>query len=317
MSSGFSEVVISVETIGRLRDALTQTAGWKATDLPDAPAEQYAAWHVPKSCTRIEQCLLTAENDEAGRIRLVKFHGTSGEVMRSSQRTWDTGGIFDIDVYVSDVDTNYRELQRHGWTAYGEPTDYSWGGFEVRQSLAHSPDGIAVGMLQPYGKILIDLPDYKHMSRAFNSAQIVRDFDESLAFYTEKLGWKTLVNTVVVDEEEPGREVMGIPMPLAKSVERRVAIIHPNGTNDGSAELIEMREIQGRHFGDRCVAPNLGYLCLRFPVENLGQYVTELKQRNVEFYTEPTKLLIDPEGLANCFSLRTPDGAVLEFYELI
>jgi catechol 2,3-dioxygenase-like lactoylglutathione lyase family enzyme len=236
--------------------------------------------------------------------------------MRSSQRTWDTGGIFDIDVYVKDVDSLYRELQRHGWTAFGEPVDYAWGGFEVRQSLAISPDGIAIGMLQPYGKVLIDLPEFTHMSRAFNSAQMVRDFDESLSFYVDKLGWKTLVNTVVKDAEEPGRDVMGIPMPLAQSIERRVAILHPDGTNEGSAELIEMREIQGRHFGDRCVAPNIGYLVARFPIKDIKAYADDLAQRGVALYSPLMEMQIDPYGIATVFSVRTPDGAILEFFEV-
>jgi hypothetical protein len=60
-ANGFSEIVISVEDISRLRDALTKEAGWTAVELPDAPPEQHTAWHVPTECKRIEQCLLTAE----------------------------------------------------------------------------------------------------------------------------------------------------------------------------------------------------------------------------------------------------------------
>jgi catechol 2,3-dioxygenase-like lactoylglutathione lyase family enzyme len=314
--SGFTEIVISVDDIAKLRDALVKVANWSVAALPDAPREQFAAWHVPASCTRIEQVLLTAENDTDGRVRLVKFHGTDGVVMRSSQRTWDTGGVFDFDVYVNDVDSQYREFQRHGWTAFGEPVDYSWGGFEVRQSLALSPDGIAIGMLQPYGKVLIDLPEYQFMSRAFNSAQIVRDFDASLAFYQDKLGWQVLVSSVVKDTDEPGRDVMGIPMPLAHTTERRVAILHPQGINDGSTELIEMREIQGQHFGPRCVAPNLGYLSLRYPVQGLSSYAQELQERGVEFYSAPATLAIEPYGDTESFSIRSPDGAILEFFEI-
>lgn len=316
LGSGFNEIVISVEEISGLRDALTQVAGWTATDLSDALPEQHAAWHVPSECTRIEQCLLTAENDSTGHLRLIKFYDTNGVVMRSSQRTWDIGGIFDVDVYVKDVDRMYRELQRAGWTAFGDPVDYSWGGFDVRQSLALTPDGIAFGMLQPYGKVLIDLPEYSRMSRAFNSAQIVEDFDESLAFYTEKLGWKPLVNTVVKDTEEPGRDVMGIPMPLAKSVERRVAILHPQGTNEGSAEIIEMREIQGKHFGDRCIAPNIGYLAARFPVIDLEAYAEDLARRHVKFYSDPSEFVVEPYGLVQSLSVRSPDGAILEFFKI-
>ena len=51
--NGFTEVVISVEDIARIRNAFTGVAGWTFNDLPDAPAEQFSAWHVPDSCERI------------------------------------------------------------------------------------------------------------------------------------------------------------------------------------------------------------------------------------------------------------------------
>ena len=316
--NGFTEVVISVEEIPRISDTFTSLAGWTLTPLPDAPAEQFAAWHVPDSCTRIEQILLTAENDSTGHVRLVKFHGcTDTKIMRSSQRAWDTGGIFNMNVYAHDNDKIYRALQKKGWTALGDPTDYAWAGFEVRETVAMSPDGFGIGMLQPYGIILIELPEYQHMSRAFNSAQIVRDFDESLKFYIDKLGWKTLVNETVKDILEPGQEVLGIPGPLAYSVERKVAILHPQGTNEGGVELIEMSELQGRDFAPDCVAPNIGYLSLRFPVEDVASYAQELQQKGVEIYTSLSTVEIVPYGRTKCFSVRSPDGAILEFYEAL
>ena len=154
------------------------------------------------------------------------------------------------------------------------------------------------------------------MSRAFNSAQIVRNFEDSLSFYIDKLGWKTLVNESIKDALEPGQEVLGIPSPIAYSVDRKVAILHPQGTNEGGIELIEMSELQARDFSDDCVAPNIGYLALRFPVEDILAYVEQLTANGVELYTQPAKVEIHPYGQALCFSVRSPDGVTLEFYEL-
>lgn len=315
--NGFTEAVISVENIDRISDTLTRVADWKVTALPDAPAEQFPAWHVPETCHRIEQCLLTAENETNGHLRLVKFHGcTNNKVMRSSQRSWDTGGIFNVDVYVHDVDKVYRALQRDGWTAFGDPVNYAWAGFEVRETVSIAPDGFCVGMLQAFGKILIELPEFTHMSRAFNSAQTVRNFEESMSFYIEKLGWETLVNSSIRDASEPGQELFGIPNPIAYSVERKVAILHPQGNNDGGVELIEMSELRGRDFSEDCVAPNIGHLALRFPVTGLLTYAQQIEERGVELYTRPSGVDIAPYGEAMCFSVRTPDGAILEFYEI-
>ena len=66
----------------------------------------------------------------------------------SSQRSWDTGGIFDVDIFTTDVERVYRELQRHGWTALGEPVDYTEAHFSVRQVVAVGPGGFMLAMIQ-------------------------------------------------------------------------------------------------------------------------------------------------------------------------
>ena len=125
------------------------------------------------------------------------------------------------------------------------------------------------------------------------------------------------MNASVKDALEPGQEVLGIPSPLAYSVERKVAILHPQGTNEGGIELIEMSELKGRDFSSDCVAPNIGYLCLRFPVEDIKAYAEDLQGRGVEFYTPLSTVEIAPFGQIKCFSVRSPDGAVLEYYEAL
>ena len=47
MRQGFHEVVHSAFAIDRLAGPLCTVGGWTRTDLPDAPPEQWAAWHVP------------------------------------------------------------------------------------------------------------------------------------------------------------------------------------------------------------------------------------------------------------------------------
>jgi len=314
MSKGFQEIVVSVTDFDRLCSVFTSLCRWSAQPLPDAPAEQCAAWHVPGEITRIEQMLLVPEHESLGYLRLVRFHGIPQERMRPAQHTWDSGGIFDIDAYVGDARAFYRHLERAGWTAFGPPTDYDWGGFSVCEALAEGPDGLVIGLLQAYGTILIDLPSFTGISRAFNSAQIVRDYDESMDFYTNTLGWTALVDTDITDSEEPGRNVLGIPGSLARTVRRRVAILPPDGTNDGSVEIIEMKELQGDDFADRCVAPNIGYLCARFPVDDAERYAEEIATRGATLYTAPLTLPIEPYGPVTLFSVRTPDGAILEFY---
>ena len=55
MFAGMQEIVISVWNLEQLRSTLMDIGRWSAHPLPDAPAEQLTAWHVPEGCTRIEQ----------------------------------------------------------------------------------------------------------------------------------------------------------------------------------------------------------------------------------------------------------------------
>src|SRR4051812_43925312 len=134
MDLGIREAVFSAFDIDRIATPLVEVGLFKRVALPDAPREQFAQWHVPAACTRIEQVLLVPRDSLNGRgaLRVVKFHGVAQHVMRSSQRSWDTGGIFDVDVFTTDCTGVYRQLQQHGWTALGEPVDYSEAMFSVQ-----------------------------------------------------------------------------------------------------------------------------------------------------------------------------------------
>ena len=314
MKPGIQEIVCVVEEIDRMRDVFLDVFRWNAIPLEDAPVEQFAAWQIPGNCTRIEQTLLVPEWEQRGALRLVRFESVSQEFMRPCQQTWDSGGIFDIDVYARDARKTFRQLERRGWCAFGPPTEFEWGEFHVCEVLARGPDGLVVALIQPFGKVLIDLPDYTAISRAFNSTQIVRDYNASMQFYLEVLGWQALMDTVVVDVEEPGRDVLGIPASIARTVARRTGIVHPTGTNDGSIELLEMSELGGHDHARRCIAPNIGLLSARIPVDNAGRYADQIKACGTTLYAEPGTLHIDPYGLVTIFAVMTPDGAILEFF---
>lgn len=313
---GIAEAVMSVFDIDRVAAALVESAGYVRHELPDCPPEQAAAWHVPEGCTRIAQALLTAPGDCRGRLRLVRFDGVEQELIRPSQRTWDTGGIFDLDMFSRDVRGLYRDLvRRHGWTAFGEPVDYVIGEFDVAQVVARGPDGLNLAVIQPHKEPLFELPAFDRLSRVFNSTQLVADLDRALEFYGNVLGWTPLMVEDVQGVVEPGADVLGLPMPAARDALRRVAIVHPQGRNDGSVELIEIAGLHGRDCAEQAVAPNVGLLALRLTVPSVADYAAGITARGGTLYTAPTRLEIAPFGEVACFAVRAPDGAILEFVE--
>lgn len=314
--SGIREVVFSTFDIQRIARPFIDTARFRFTALPDAPREQYSQWRVPAACTRIEQALLVPPDSSTGRgaLRLVKFHGVDQKVMRSSQRSWDTGGIFDIDVYSTDLEGVYRSLQRHGWTALGEPVDYSESAFNVKEVVAVGPDGLLVAIIQRYSPPVADQPANQPMSPIFNSSQIVVSLDRALDFYTKTLGWETQLNFNVTDKVEPGADVLGLPLPQARTAIRRVAIVQPAGQL-ASVELIENASMHGHDFSTNCLAPNVGILCLRIPVPDARKYAAEIARRGGQLFASPAKIEIAPYGPATIFAVQSPDGAIIEFFD--
>ncbi len=314
MRQGFHEIVQSAFDIERLAGPLCAVGGWTRLNLPDAPREQWAAWHVPETCTRIEQCLLLAPNDERGPLRVVVFHGVDQILMRSSQHVWDSGGIFDVDMYSDDASATYAALQRYGWTAFHDPADYGFGDLKVREVVVVGPDGFVIGLIERQSPPL-DWPEgLGAMTRQFNSSQTVRDYAAAAAFYRDILGWKAVIEVTSSGTGEPG-SILGMPMPQCAEVERRVGIWHPDGIIDGSVELIQCAGIETRDFAATAISPNVGLLSLRFPVADARRYAAEIEQRGWALYTPPMELEIAPYGRATLFSVRSPDGAILEFYD--
>lgn len=313
---GIQEAVVSVFDLDHLSRPLVDTRDFTLVALPDAPRSQWSAWKVPDGCTRIEQVLLRHNSTPAGQgsLRLVKFHGCPQQVMRSSQRSWDTGGIFDVDVLTTDVTAAYRRLQTFGWTALGEPVDYSEAVMHVRQVVAQGPNGFMLAMIQSHRPPLIDLPPYKVLSPIFNSTQMVSDLDRALDFYNRVLGWSTRLRFDITDQAEPGADVLGLPMPSAVSAVRRLAMTSAPWDMPAGVELIENRSMAGRDFSTTCVAPNVGILCLRMPVPDVCAYAREIVGRGGTLFSKLQATEVAPYGNLTAFSIQSPEGALLEFY---
>lgn len=314
--SGIQEVVVSVFDIDQFARGFVEAGEFRKLPLPDAAPAQLTAWRVPASCTRIEQAHLVHPNspEQRGGLRLVKFHGVEQKVMRSSQRSWDTGGIFDVDVYSRDVSKTYRKLQTLGWSALGEPVDYSESYLHVRQVVASGPNGFMLAMIQRYSPPVTDVPPFDGMSMIFNSTQMVASLDRALDFYTRVLGWTVNNRFDITNQAEPGADVLGLPQPQANTAMRRLAMLRSPWENPAAVELIENQSMRGRDFSADCVAPNVGILCLRIPVADARAYAKQIQQRGGQLYTEPQRVPVAPYGMLEMFSVRSPEGATLEFY---
>lgn len=306
---GFEEVVISVYNLEKSVEFWQKVGGYevkfKSHDLKLKNWNNYA----------FDEVFMGNAGDETGYLRLVKFKNTEQKVIRSGAKTWDAGGIFDVDIRVLDIDRKFEQAEQFGWHVASSPVLYDFGQFKVVEGLLKGPDAVVIAAIQRIAPPLTGWPHLKEFSHQFNSTQIVQNMDAALDFYVKKLGWKVYMQSNTPGENHDN--VLGVPNNLNPQTMHKVSIVHPEGKNMGSVELIQIEGITGKSYAQNATPPNLGILTLRFPVQNMDDFSKMINEKGVAIEKQPTEALIKPYGRVKIMVLRAPDGAWLEFFEKI
>ncbi len=311
---GFHEVVFSVSNLEREITFYKNTFGWELAHKGQLDPPMYPFWQLDTSI-KIEEALLVNKGDTKGYLRLVKFHVERQQQIRSGAQIWDSGGIYDINVRVKDMDHMYRKVQKQGWNGTTDPTRFTFGKFEVTEVLTKGPDGVVVAMMQRH-KPTLEGFEFEKASRIFNSTTICADYGKTKDFFINGLGFQLYFETDGKSRSH-GPNVIGIPPNINGNINVPVCIVHPNGKNEGSLELLHTRELTGKNCSALAQPPNLGILMYRFPVRDAHAYANQLKKRGIVLNTEVQQVNIPPYGAVFLFSVRSPDGVWIEFIQLL
>ena len=311
---GWQEAVLSVSSAAQWQAQLEDIAGWTAIHSGGVDSEQLAAWGLGKGVTA-KAIVLQNPGEFQGLVRLVEFVGAEQVQIRSSAQSWDTGGFLSLLLRSRGVDKNFADARRYQWTGYNDPvTLYLGPERRLRNVVLRGPDGINFGIYERVVPGLPDWPNIKKLSRPFNSMQIVKDRDVTLAFYENVLGFVSMsIGNSPAAQADANN--FGLPANLVTSIPLRSAIMHPVGGESGRIEFVEWDGLKGRDLSDRAVAPNLGILTLRFPVSDAAARAADIVDRGGHLMTKPTRVAMPPYGDVSLFSATTPDGIFLEFFE--
>lgn len=309
----FREVVFSVSQLDACEALYTTIGGYEVIYSGPLSAAIAEAWHLPPHAHATER-LLRAPQSDYGFLRLVQFEGLPQRVMRSSGRIFDSGGIFDIDVRVNDIQAMFEQLRERGFHSLTDPIEYTFGTTRVKEVLMKGHDDIVFALIERIDPPLIGW-QFEGFSRIFNCSQIVRDMHTEVAFYRDVLGFNCVFQGQLnLDADTPN--VLGLPANLISPLPE-VAILSPTQTIDGSVEFLAMPHIQGVHFGEDGIAPNRGILSLRYPVNDLAAYHARIATRGASIITPPRAVNLAPYGETHLMIVRTPNGAWLEFFEFV
>lgn len=310
---GFCEVVVSVSHPGRV-SGLARAGGLAVLHQGPAAPELNRAWGLKPHAT-IRDTLLHAPAMPYGYLRFTEIGGVPQQPVRPlDAKPWDTGGLWLIYTRAGDNAALSRELVAAGWPTLRDVHGFDFGELAVREVHHHGPDGMVLSIIEQQ-KPPLDLP-VTGLTHAFNAAILVRDMDAARRFFVDALGFKPWME-VVWEADNPGLTLLSDLADFRAFRTVRTLIVHPEGTNLGSVELIAFEGGPlGRDFSERGRPPNLGALALRFAVPDLDAHLSRLAAAGVAPARPVTELRLAPYGNVRLAPVVSPDGVWLEFFEV-
>lgn len=315
ITGAWHEAVLIVRDLDRWIAALEQLFGWQVTTRGDIDARLLAAWQLP-AAARGREAVLVNGADPPRCVRLVQLSGVPQVEIRSSANHWDTGGLFSLLAYARDVDRTFAAAQALGWSAYHDPVDMHFGDRVLRNVVLRAWDGVSFGL---YTVQTPPPPEtaYARVAMAFNGQQSVRAIGPARVFYRDVLGWSAWFDGTLT----LGCNNFGMPVNFVDRMPKNVIIAaggeeSPGVPAYGQIELVEWVEFKGSDCAERAVPPNLGIVALRVPVRDARERAREIGTRGARLWSEPQRMTLSPYGDVTLFGVRTPDGALLEFFSV-
>ncbi|MDX1516519.1 MAG: VOC family protein [Woeseiaceae bacterium] len=315
-TSPWQEAVVSVTDLDRTAAFFVEIGGYEAKWRGRVDASEIAAWGLPASASG-EALLLGPAGQDSGLVRLVRFDDAGRrEPTRPGARAWDTGCYFSLMIRMKDMQAIYDDAIALGWWTETPITYLEFGTSKLNVMVFRGPDGVQV---QGYERLSPPLPEaipaFERMTRPFNMMQMVRDRDAAYAFYTDVLGFDTFYIGDPYVAPEPVFMPLGIPKNLTTEIPYRAGIVYPAPGEFGRMEMIEIMGLDGHDYADRCHAPNLGILAVRFPVDDIDRAQARIESRQWPIDREVRSVDLPPYGRVRLFSVKAPDGANVQFYE--
>lgn len=318
IDGGWHEAVIVTRDVKGMTQFFETVAGWETIKKGKLSSEtlSYITNGAPKASGRY--AVVKSPDFNQGWVRIVELSNVTQEIIRPNAQAWDTGGIFSVMTRSADIELNKLEAEETGWTAFNEPYDFGFGDLKLRNIVLRGPDGVNLAIYEWVQPKRDDVPAPGAVSKAFNSMQMVADIETTKEFYVDTLGFSIYQQGSFSDPENRPTN-FALPVNYATEIPRDYAILIPESADDaaGRVELMQFRGFEGRNFSDRASLSNLGVATLMFPTSNLNAKATELREKGVPFARERQIISLPPFGKAEAFTIASPDGVLLTFFELM
>lgn len=316
MDGGWHEAIIVTRDAKNMTQFFETVAGWETIKKGKLSAETAA--YLTNNVTGVSgvYAVVKSPDFDQGWVRIIELGGVDQKIIRANAQAWDTGGIFSIMTRSADIERNKTDAEKAGWTAFNEPYDFGFGDLKLRNVVLRGPDGVNLAIYE-WVQPKRDDAAPGAVTKAFNSMQMVADIETTMDFYVDVLGFDVYQKGAFIDPENRPTN-FALPVNYATQIPRDYGILIPKGADDaaGRVELMQFRGFEGRDLSDRASLSNLGITTLMFPTSNLQRKESELKAKGATFVREPQTIMLPPFGEAEAFTIASPDGVLLTFFEI-
>lgn len=307
---GLQEVVVSVRDLDRSVSTLRAATGWVVRHRGSVDAARLALWGLPANA-KAREAVLGNPMHGIGLLRVVEFRGAQQIEIRSSSRPFDTGGIFNIDTLVRDMDDVFARMQARGFQGYADPSRYIFFNKPYAGAILRGQDGIVFNLLERGDRNYSEIPAFTLQSHITNSTQMVANWDRATDFFVKKMGWHRKWTGSPAWQPD-GRNNFSLPDNLVregKANGRAAAFSVAADADGGSLEIFHFDGIQGIDFSARAKPPNLGLLMYIIMIPDLTNYLTEIQARGVAIVRPASEINLPPYGKRRAAVVASPDGA--------
>lgn len=306
----------SVTDIDRTARFFREIGNYETVWQGKLDAREISALGLPEDASA-DGVILAAPGSSHGWVRLVRFDNAGRKApTRPGARAWDTGCFWSLMVRAEGMDSIYDDAIAMGWWTQTPVVDLDFGGSKLKVVVFQGPDGLQV---QAYERLSPPLPEafgtFDRLSQPFNIMQMTPDREAARSLMEDVLGFGRYWYGPPHVDTQPTDMPLGIPRNLTTRVSYAAGIFEPAPGEFGRMEYIEIDGLEGFDHSARCQAPNLGWLSVTYPVADAGAAEATIRARGWDIAASETAMTRAPYGEVRVFSIRSPDGAWIEFQE--
>jgi catechol 2,3-dioxygenase-like lactoylglutathione lyase family enzyme len=309
------EIVIITADLRGMVNLFCKYGGWTPISTEKMAPSVLAAWQLPAKASATE-AVIQYMDVPFGRIRFVQIKGVKQERMRPATKIWDTGGIADIDIRVNNIYNVYNDLADRGWSGAAEPMALPITAFKIDECLVANADSMMIALAKRYFPPLELVEGKQFASHIYLSAMVVKDLAVGTQFFTEKLGFQLVNDSLSVEFPPNSPTNFGVPHSFSDKFQFVLSLYSPDGTRDTMCECIEIKGLTGFDYSARCAPPNRGILSYRVEVVNLVNYLNFVNKNGVRPIVPLKQQTWSGVGAVQSFIVQSPDGAWVEFFEI-